>query len=434
MQPTVFTQSLSGNEGFSAILSMKSIPEIIKIISHYTSPPLYYITEHLAFQFFGTNETVIRGLSLFYYLVTIFFIYKITALLWSRKTALYAIVLTAANPYMFSRAFEGGLYTMLAAGVAASMFFFFKKSLWSYVVATTIALYTHQFAAFAIVVQIIWFVKEFLFGNKVTAKRMLKGFVLTGLLYIPWLILLSNQFKTVQSLQLAIPSITDLRNLIYNFLAQGIKSGIAEPSLYIVFIMLLIRNWKLNIEKSAFMLLWFSIPILAVWFISQNTISIFRGAYLIFTIPAAMIILTTNKRVPASNIIIAVLLVMFAITDYNYFIHPTKLPFRELAAYIKEQEQHGDFLINWNSTPHHLWESKYYGISAPIYIPNNNQLPFSSGTVLMQPPDVTRNVPDNFQRIGVITSGPVDEVSLPNYTETGEKSFSDLKVIWYQKE
>ena len=68
----VFNQSLWGDEGFSAILSMKSLPEIIKIISRDTSPPLWNIFEHLVFQYLGTDEIYIRGLAFTFFLGTIF--------------------------------------------------------------------------------------------------------------------------------------------------------------------------------------------------------------------------------------------------------------------------------------------------------------------------------------------------------------------------
>lgn len=429
-----FTVSLWGDEGFSAILSMKSIPDIIKIISRDTSPPLYNLTEHLAFQFFGTSEVVIRGLSFFYYLVAVFFVYKIAALLWSRKTGAFAAALTFFNPFFFIYAFEGRMYSIMAMGVAASMYFFLKRNLVGYVIATLIALYSHHFAIFAIFVQGIWFAKELFFGNKITAKKMFKGFLLVGLLYIPWIIPLYNQTKMVSGgFWLGKPNLVDLRNLIYDYLAEGIKGNLAEPTLYIVFALLLIRDWLKNIEKSIFMLAWFLIPILATWFISQKFQSIFYNRYLLYTIPAAMIILASNKRVPASNIIIGVLLILFTITDYKYFTHPTKPPFRDLATYVKETEHPSDYLINWNSASHHLWESKYYGIPAPIYIPNSNQLPYFVGTALMQTSDVVRSLP-NIQRIGVITSGPVEEINLPNYTEESISTFGDLKFLWYQKD
>ena len=99
--PNQLTASLWGDEGFSAILSMKSIPEILSIIARDTSPPLYNLTEHLAFRLFGTSEIVIRGLSFFYYAVAVFFVYKIAAHYWNKKTALICALLTFFNPFFF---------------------------------------------------------------------------------------------------------------------------------------------------------------------------------------------------------------------------------------------------------------------------------------------------------------------------------------------
>ena len=75
--PNQFTASLWGDEAFSAILSMKPIPEIISIIARDTSPPLYNLTEHIWFQIFGTSEIAVRSLSFLYYLIAVFFVYKI---------------------------------------------------------------------------------------------------------------------------------------------------------------------------------------------------------------------------------------------------------------------------------------------------------------------------------------------------------------------
>src|SRR3989304_8622740 len=123
---TQFTASLWGDEAFSAILSMKSIPEIISIVARDTSPPLYNITEHLWFQVFGTSEVAIRSLSFLYYLLAIFFVYKIGAYLWNRKTGMLTAVLAFLNPFFFIYAFEGRMYSILALGVTASMYFFIR--------------------------------------------------------------------------------------------------------------------------------------------------------------------------------------------------------------------------------------------------------------------------------------------------------------------
>ena len=99
--PNQFNASLWGDEGFSAILSMKSLPEIIKIIINDTSPPLWNINEWLVFNTLGTAEIYIRGLSFFYFLIAVFFVYKIGSLLWDKKTGLLSAVLVFLNPFFF---------------------------------------------------------------------------------------------------------------------------------------------------------------------------------------------------------------------------------------------------------------------------------------------------------------------------------------------
>src|SRR3970040_1506379 len=122
----VFNQSIWGDEGFSAILSMKSLPEVIKIISRDTSPPLWNILEWLFFRLFGTEEIVIRSLAFLFFMGTVFFTFKIGQLLWGKRTGFLAATLTFLNPFFFTYAFEGRMYSILALGVTASTYFYLR--------------------------------------------------------------------------------------------------------------------------------------------------------------------------------------------------------------------------------------------------------------------------------------------------------------------
>jgi len=428
-----FTASLWGDEAFSAILSQKSLPQIISTIARDTSPPLYNLSEHIWFRFFGSSEVAIRALSCLYFLIAVFFVYKIGKYLWNRNTGLLAAALTLLNPFFFSYAFEGRMYSLLAATVTASMYFFLKRKWLAYVLATVAALYTHHFAIFAIFVQGLWFLKEYFFGRKKTARQIFKSFLAVGILYLPWLIPLYNQTKMVGGgFWLGTPTLTDFRNLIYKYLAEGISHSLAKPALYLALGVVLLRRWGKDFEKSLFLLTWFFVPILGAFVISQKFSSIFFDRYLLYAIPAAMLLLASNLR-KLSLPIVAGLLVFFLLIDSFYFTHPTKRPFREFAAYVKEAQRGDDMLINWNSAAHHLWESKYYGIPAPIYTPG--PLPFYVGTALMTPEDILTSIPSGkaargINRIGAITSGPIEEVSLPGYTKVDVKVFEPLKIVW----
>lgn len=451
MIENVFTESIWGDEGFSAILSMKSIPEIIKIISRDTSPPLYNITEHLAFQYFGVSEITIRGLSLFYFILCILFVYLIASMIWSKKTGALAALATTLNPFFFIYAFEGRMYSILALGVTASMYFFLRIfsfkgkqiiNYLGYIFFTLWAIYSHHFAFFALIVQGLWVVKEFFSGKRRTSFGVVKSLLIVGLLYIPWLIPLYGQVTMVKGgFWLGKPSLNDLKVLIYDYLGQGIKLinfeiplikiKIFELAPYLVFTTLLTRKWWKSIDKTVFFLLWFIGPILITWGISQQFTSIFFNRYLLYTIPAAMIVLV-SCRSKISFIPLIVTLSVFLIVDVHYFFTPKKLPFREMSTYVKSTMQNGDYLINWNSSAHHLWETKFYGIPAPLYIPENIELPYYVGTALMEDSDIIREIPDDVNRVGVITSGSFEEIILPGYGVKEQKEIGNLKFGWYK--
>ena len=415
-----FTASLWGDEAFSAVLSMKSIPEIISIIARDTSPPLYNISEHLWFGLFGTGEVAVRALSFLYYLIAVFFVYKIGKYFWDKKTAALSAALTFLNPFFFVYAFEGRMYSLLAAGVTASMYFFIRKKWVGYVLATAVALYSHHFALFAVFIQFLWFVKEYFWGKRKTAIQIFKSFALVGILYSPWLIPLYSQTRMVGGgFWLGTPTLKDLGRLLLIYLNVGLFA-------------LILRRWEKNLGKSLFLVAWFLGPILLTWGISQKFQSIFFDRYLLYTIPPAMILAASERR-KISLVAIFIALVVFFSADLYYFTHPIKRPFRELATYVKEVKKGDDYLINWNSAAHHLWEAKYYGIPAPLFIPEGTKLPFYVGTALMTEGDIVSSLPKKVNRVGAITSGPIEEIVIPGYTKKEEKVFGTLKVVWLQR-
>lgn len=430
--PNQFTVNLWGDEAFSAVLSTNSIPELIKIIARDTSPPLYNITEHLWFSVFGNSEVAIRSLSFLYFLIAVFFTYKIGALLWDRKAGLLAGILTFLNPFFFVYAFEGRMYSILAATVTASVYFFLKRNWFGYVLATVAALYSHHFAVFAVFVQGLWFLYEFLLGKRKVAVSMFKAFIAVGILYLPWIIPLYNQTRMVGGgFWLGTPTVLDFFVLVGKYLAAGFIHPLTIPALVFVLVALGLRHWFEKKETDLFLLSWFLLPIAFTWIISQRFQSIFFDRYLLYTIPGAMLLVASKGR-KFSGIVLGILIIILAIMDFHYFTHPTKKPFGELASYVKETKRGDDFLINWNAASHHLWEAKYYGIPAPLYIPEG-ELPFYVGTAQMTEEDILKEIPKKINRVGVITSGDIAEIELPYYTEREAKTFGELKFVWYQK-
>jgi hypothetical protein len=218
---------------------------------------------------------------------------------------------------------------------------------------------------------------------------------------------------------LGTPTVKDLLKLLLTYLNVSL-------------VILIVRRWEENLEKGLFLLSFFLGPIVLTWTVSQKFTSIFFDRYLLYTIPPAMLLAASQLR-KISMVAIYITLVAFASTSLFLFFHPVKRPFRELATYVKEVKRGDDLLINWNASAHHLWEAKYYGIPAPLYVPEDAKLPFYIGTALMTEEDLISTLPKKVNRIGVITSGPVEDVEIPSYTKIEEKVFGTLKVVWLEK-
>lgn len=218
---------------------------------------------------------------------------------------------------------------------------------------------------------------------------------------------------------LAKPNFKDLGQLTIKYLSVSL-------------VLLALRDWSKKFGKSAILVLWFAVPILTTWLLSQKFQSIFYDRYLLYTIPAAMLLAASQMR-RVGVVILAIVVLTYLSADFVYFTHPTKIPFRDLASYVKSSEKSGDYLINEDTGNHKLWESKYYGIPAPIYNPTNIPLPYFVGTALMEKGDIVSALPKDARRLGVITYKNASQLKINGFKASEEKSFGGLNFIWMDR-
>jgi len=424
-----FNASLWGDEAWAATLAVKPVLKIIQIVSRDTSPPLYYLLLHFWMKFFGTSEISIRSLSFSLFLATAVTVFFIGKKLFDKKTRFLAALFTLVNPFLFNYAFEGRMYSLLALSCALSIYFFVKKNRLGFILSTTAALYTHHFAIFIVVFEGFWTLTRI---KRLSFKKIwkeFKDFFIIALLYLPWLYPLYLQTSLVSSgFWLGRPTLKNLIQTARQFLIGSGNEIFRKLAFLGILLALAGRRWLDNKSKTVFLFGWFFTPLLLTFLISQRFQSIFYDRYLLATIPAALLVLSSNRRK------ITVFFLLFSmffllILDIHYFTHPTKRPFRELATFIKNNAS-GVALINYSGSAHHLFESKYYGLSAPIYSPQ--PLPFYTGTALMEKSDVIDKLP-NEKIIGVITSNPEEKVKLPGYSLIKSKQFESLSFIWMEK-
>jgi mannosyltransferase len=424
-----FTVSLWGDEAWAATLAVKPVMDIVRIVARDTSPPLYYLCLHAWMKLFGTSEVTIRSLSFLFFLGTVITVFLIAKHLWDKKTAFLAALLTLTNPFLFIYAFEGRMYAILALTSSLSIYFFLKKNRLGFILATTAALYSHHFSIFVVIWEGIWTLTEN-WGQPV--KKMIKSladFFIIGLLYLPWLYPLYYQTSLVGSgFWLGRPTLMDLIKVIKKFLVGTGEGKLESFALIAIALTLFLRRCWQEKRRTAFLTGWFLAPLIFTFVISQFFQPIFYDRYMLMAIPASSLLIASLRRKP-SIIFIVLIIFLLGFVNYQYFNQPTKRPFRELASFIKA-EAPDLTLINYNAAAHHLWESKYYGLEAPIYAPK--PLPFYTGIALMEEGDLIEKLPDE-EKIGAISSAPPNEVQITGLEIEKSKQFESLWFLWLKR-
>lgn len=424
-----FTASLWGDEAWAATLAIKPVGKIISLVARDTSPPFYYLILHFWLKIFGTSEVAIRSLSFLFFLGTVLTVYFIGKHLWDKKTGLWAALLTLVNPFLFQYAFEGRMYSLLVFTATLSVYFFLKKQRLGFILATLAALYTHHFALFIVFFETLWHFAQNWQKPKWEILKSFSSFAFVGLGYLPWIYPLYYQTSQVASgFWLGKPDFEAFKELVLKFVI-GPQRGIWErASLWAILGVFLLRRWSKEKAKSIFLLGWFFIPLFLTFLISQIFQSIFFDRYMLMIIPAAPILLASQGR-KLSLVFLVIIIFSLATVNWRYFLNPTKRPFRDLANFVKQQAP-GLTRVNYNATAHHLFESKYYGIPAPIYAPT--PLPFYTGTALMTKEDVIRTLPKK-NEILLISSESPEKINLPPFKIEKSQNFDGLYLLWLQK-
>jgi len=431
---TMWTESLWGDEGFSALAVQKPFWETMGVVMRDTAPPLFYILGWAWGRVFGFSEVSLRSLSFLLLVGASGFTFLILRKIGKESLpALAGALLAFFSPFLFPYAFEFRMYALFAFMTLGSVYFFISQRWKGYVIFTTLALYSHHYTLFTVLGQFLWYlIAEFDWKHLKTAHRQLWPFFLVGGLYLPWIYPFSIQLARVKGsgFWLSVPSLGEISNLLYRFATGGVMASRRTFAAVLVVILLVAKQWKTFGKKWLALCVIFLMPIILSIIISYIITPIFYDRYLLSVFIGMSVLIVVGMRKWAWPALL-LLLALYIYSSVGLFTHPTKRNFRDLANYVKQHEQPGDFRINYNGKAHHLWESKYYGIDAPIYTPNG-PLPLYVGTAQMTDEDTIQAIPSDISRLEVFTSESVEQVKLPKEWGLEEsKEFDELKVLWY---
>jgi mannosyltransferase len=188
------------DEGLSVGIADRPLTDIPGILRQDGSPPLYYGLLHIWMSLAGSGEKSTHTLSLLFALAAVPVAFWGAGLLFGRRAAWFAAVLTALNPYLSQYAQETRMYSlvMLLSMLATALYLRAytcderPARRWPVLfgVALAAALYAHNWALFlGISMLVAWLGLLFLAPAGERRARLADGalgFGLAALLFLPW--------------------------------------------------------------------------------------------------------------------------------------------------------------------------------------------------------------------------------------------------------
>ena len=188
------------DEGLSVGIADRPLTDIPGVLRQDGSPPLYYGLLHIWISLTNSGERATHTLSLLFALAAIPLAFWGAGLVFGRRAAWFAAVLTACNPYISQYGQETRMYSLvvLLSFLATSLFVRAytvderPARRWPVLfgLALAVALYTHNWALFlGASMFVVWLALLVLAPAAERRARVIDGalgFGITALLYLPW--------------------------------------------------------------------------------------------------------------------------------------------------------------------------------------------------------------------------------------------------------
>jgi 4-amino-4-deoxy-L-arabinose transferase-like glycosyltransferase len=202
-------QSLWADEAKSVVVSSWPVLSIITEQASHEHPPLHYLLLHFLMPLAGRSEFSVRYVSLFFGVLLVPLLYVVGKMLAGERVGILAALVAAMSPFYVRFAQETRMYTLAIFFSLLSTYLFLKIQFASersrpagwglslgYVAATAAALYSHYFALFVIVAQMIYVLVAWL-RHRARLKPWLWRMLGVGLFFLPWILLMAQGILSI---------------------------------------------------------------------------------------------------------------------------------------------------------------------------------------------------------------------------------------------
>jgi uncharacterized membrane protein len=194
------------DEVFSWHISLNNFYGIIVRTSHDIHPPLYYVVLKIWMYLFGDSVLILRLLSSLFTSAAIFFIYPVSRRFLSPLNSIIVIALYIVSPLNIYYSQEVRMAAMNLFLNAGSVYFFAKivfekdissakwdlkkiigdSSIWSYILITAAALYTHYFSFFILAGLLVYIILVYR-RSLSNLKPFAVIYSVITVIYLPWI-------------------------------------------------------------------------------------------------------------------------------------------------------------------------------------------------------------------------------------------------------
>lgn len=194
------------DEAYSAYLVRGNFVDIWQLTAVDVHPPLFYFCLKIWSILFGTTDFALRFMSVFFGLIAIIFAFQLIKRWFSLPAATIATFIMSISPMFIRYAQEMRMYTLLLAIVFSATFFLTlaldtkKRIYWiTYGILVSLGMWTHYFSALVWLAHLVFILHYFGGLRKFfAAKSPLLAYLLSVLLFLPWLPAFIKQTASVQ--------------------------------------------------------------------------------------------------------------------------------------------------------------------------------------------------------------------------------------------
>lgn len=423
------------DEAFSIRVAEQTFRDVIEVIAKDTAPPLHTIILHAWLKLFGIGELSARLPSLIFGVLTVIPTYLIADKIFSKNIDKYiAMLLFILNPLLIWYSQEARAYSLLLLMGVTSLYFTLdiitSKNLrmrngLGLFLSTVLGLYTHNLFLFIGLINLLLILNNFIslknrgkiFENKNVIGKLLAIYMLAGMLYLPWFIILIQQLKVVagQGFWLQFHPLLD----IFIVIAFAFSGELYMPHFPVYMSFILITVWAVSVTLTFTSLLfrqktkslgtimaWFWGLLILIWLYSFNT-SFFYIRYLLFLVPAAIIIVTESlRRIRRKSklvftLLTSLLLISTLIIDIHHYLRAPTAKERMTNLISDLDYQENDIILHTNAFTHHSFNI-YSEFPNQIYNPNNDLLYYEGLAVIKESDYYRQQEVKGYDRVWVI--------------------------------